>query len=414
MTVRSIPDLDRDELAVLGREYLLAGQLIDRAGMPQIISKAGRDVMQAVAIDEWMGASPVYTRRIQRLLGFAGGSDVATMFKGMQFDIGAPHEFLDFRYLVHGPDHGEFWLDHCGALVDVEPMGDDYVVAMCHHIEDPTFEATVCASNGRARMTPVHRPPRSPVDRHPHCHWEVRIDETADDLPEPANAVLMAGTRAAGMAVPVVPAAGADGGRSDYTGPVDADLRLEDFSRAALEPVLREFALQGHLLVLSGFVAVASHLDADAAVDVVAKQFTGVAGVVAGRLRAAFGTGDTGADVATVLELHPAFQPRDYVDVRVVPGERPLISLADCPATAEEVGTGWAALLAEGRADAALDAIVGAVDPSLQCVAVDPPPDRLRAWEVVTGEQERPEAGEVTLTRFSSGADFVFRRVGRR
>ena len=37
------------ELAVLGREDLMAGQLIDRAGMPQVISRAGRDVMQAAA-----------------------------------------------------------------------------------------------------------------------------------------------------------------------------------------------------------------------------------------------------------------------------------------------------------------------------------------------------------------------------
>jgi hypothetical protein len=114
-----------------------------------------------------------------------------------------------------------------------------------------------------------------------------------------------------------------------------------------------------------------------------------------------------------VLELHPAFQPRDYVDVRVVPGERPVVSLGDCAATAEEVGAGWAALLAEGRADAALDAIVGAVDPRLRCVEVEPLSGRIRAWEVVTGEP-RPEAGEVILTRFSSGADFEFRRVGRR
>jgi len=414
VTVRTIADLDRDELAVLGREYLLAGQLIDRAGMPQIISRSGRDVMQAVAIDEWMGASPVYTRRIQRLLGFAGGTDVGTMFKGMQFDIGAPHEFLDFRYLVHDPDHGEFWLDHCGALADVEPMGDDYIVAMCHHIEDPTFEATVCASNSRARMTPVHRPPRVPADRHPQCHWEVRIDPTADELPEPPGALIVAGTHAAGLAVPVIPAAPPAAGRADYTGPVDPDLRLEDFSRDAVEALVREFALQGHLLVLSCFVAVSSHLDAGAAVDVVTKQFIGVAGVVAGRLRDAFGTGDAGSDIATVLELHPALQPRDYVAVRVEPGGRTFISLDDCPATAETVGVGWAALLAGGRADAALDAIVGAVEPRAACVPVASSAGSLRSWEVVLGDEARPEPGEVTLTRFSSGADFEFRRVGPR
>ena len=126
-----------------------------------------------------MGASPVYTRRMQRALGFEGDS-VETIFKGMQLDVGAPPQFMDFRYRISDHDHGEFWLDHCGALMDVEPMGPDYVVAMCHDIEDPTFEATAIATNPRAQVRPIHRPPRVPADRTPHCHWTVTI---ADDHP---------------------------------------------------------------------------------------------------------------------------------------------------------------------------------------------------------------------------------------
>jgi hypothetical protein len=154
----------RDELAGLLREYLLCGHLIDRAGMPHLVATHGRDAMRDVAIEEWRGASPLYTRRTQRLLGFGGG-DVETVFKGMQVDIGAPPQFMDFRYKVVDEGHGEFWLAHCGALMDVEPLGDDFVVAMCHHIEDPTFDATACATDPRARMTPIHRPPRHPADR---------------------------------------------------------------------------------------------------------------------------------------------------------------------------------------------------------------------------------------------------------
>ena len=70
------------------------------------------------------------------------GDDVITIFKGLQLDIGAPPQFMDFRYTVHDRWHGEFHLDHCGALMDVEPMGEDYVRGMCHDIEDPTFDAT--------------------------------------------------------------------------------------------------------------------------------------------------------------------------------------------------------------------------------------------------------------------------------
>ena len=75
------------------------------------------------------------------------GDDVITIFKGLQLDIGAPPQFMDFRYTVHDRWHGEFHLDHCGALLDVEPMGEDYVRGMCHDIEDPTFDATAVATN---------------------------------------------------------------------------------------------------------------------------------------------------------------------------------------------------------------------------------------------------------------------------
>ena len=74
---------------------------------------------------------------------------------------------MDFRYRVVDHDYGEFWLDHCGALMDVEPMGPDFVVAMCHDIEDPTFDATAIATNARAQVRPIHRPPRVPADRAP-------------------------------------------------------------------------------------------------------------------------------------------------------------------------------------------------------------------------------------------------------
>ena len=58
----------------------------------------------------------------------------------------------------------------------MEPMGDEYVTTMPHHQEDPTFDATAIATNWRARIRPIHRPPRAPVDRHPHCAWTVTID----------------------------------------------------------------------------------------------------------------------------------------------------------------------------------------------------------------------------------------------
>src|SRR5262249_5457847 len=147
---------------------LLSGHLIDRSGMAHSIAAFGREGMAAVAIEEWQVASPVYTRRMRHALGYAGDS-VETIFKGLQLDIGAPPQFMDFRYRVDDHDHGEFWLDHCGALADVEPMGEDFVFSMCHDIEDPTFDATALATNPKAQVRPIHRPPRVPADRKPVC-----------------------------------------------------------------------------------------------------------------------------------------------------------------------------------------------------------------------------------------------------
>ena len=107
--------LSREELATLVPELLLIGQLIDRSGMAHCISAWGRDEMLQIAIEEWAASSPLYTKRMQKALKYEG-VDVITIFKGLQLDIGAPPQFMDFRYTVHDRWHGEFHLDHCGAL----------------------------------------------------------------------------------------------------------------------------------------------------------------------------------------------------------------------------------------------------------------------------------------------------------
>ncbi len=87
-------DLSREQLAVVVPELLLIGQLIDRSGMAWCISAFGREEMARIAIEEWAAAGPIYTRRMQRALGYApdvpGKGDVPTIFKGLQLDIGAP------------------------------------------------------------------------------------------------------------------------------------------------------------------------------------------------------------------------------------------------------------------------------------------------------------------------------------
>ena len=381
------------DMAVIGREYLLAGHLIDRAGMPHVLRNHGLEGMKDIAVEEWMAASPVYTRRTQKALGFHG-DDVATIFKGMQLDIGAPHEFMDFRYQVNDAHHGEFWLAHCGALMDVEPMGDDYVVGMCHHIEDPTFDATACATNPRARMRPRHRPPRTPADRHPHCHWDVVIEPDAEPLPEPEGAIRLEQSRAANVALAV---------HDDYAGDFDPDFQLESLSPEALATALDEACIQGHLLARAFMTAVADRDGTDEAVAIGHKQLTGIAGVAARRLRR------LGRDMADVFELHPAFRPRSYVGWRVESDTGAVVvALDDCDGLREGDNMAWPALLAvhEG-VHPALRAIANAVDPRARVERAGE-----REWRITIDADAEPqkELAEVTLTRVSTGADFEFGR----
>jgi hypothetical protein len=299
---------------------------------------------------------------------------------------------------------GEFWLAHCGALMDVEPMGDDYVVAMCHHIEDPTFDATACATNPRARMTPIHRPPRRPADRHPHCHWDVVIDPGAEALPEPDEVGRMARSRVAQLPVATIDAS--DEGRSDYAGPLQDDVRFEDFSASTLRALLDEVAVQHHLLAQSFLDAVGRRWGPDDAQAVGVKQLTGIGGVTAGRLATFLGVAGGGAPgVARVLEVHPAFRPRSYVDLRVEVGEdRVAVALGDCEALGEDVAPSWPQLLSTGGTGP-LAAMAQAVDRRARVAEVGE-----RSWEVVVdpAATPAPEPAEVVLTRFSTGADFTF------
>ena len=403
----ALESLTRDELAVLVPEYLLCGHLIDRAGMPHAISAFGRDGMRDVAIDEWMGASPVYTRRMQRALRFEGDT-VETIFKGMQLDVGAPPQFMDFRYRLETPYSGEFWLDHCGALMDVEPMGDDYVVAMCHDIEDPTFDATAIATNLRAQVRPLHRPPRTPADRQPHCAWTVIIDDEYPELPIPAAATAMGATRAANVELatpdPTEP------GLGDYSGPLLDDLRFGDWSRSALLRIAEEVSLQWHLLALSFLSAVRSRLpSADDAIGISRRQFTGIAGLTAERLRNLFDLGDDLVGLASVIGLHPAFKPAAYVDMTIEPSTDRLVVTVGRGSDAVIDGA-WPALLDVDHLGA-LYAIARAVNPRFVCEATGSTGEDL----VVTftmGDTDRPEADDVALTRFSTGADFAFATRG--
>jgi hypothetical protein len=401
------------ELAELVRELLLAGHLIDRAGMPAVISRLGREAMGDVAIGEWMAASPVYTRRMQRLLGFAGDT-VETIFKGMQLDVGAPPEFMDFRLSVEDDHHGRFHLDHCGALMDVEPMGDDYVHTMCHTIEDPTFDATAAATNPRARMRPVHRPPRAPADRHPHCAWTVVIDPDADPLPTPPGAEVLARSRAGQLPLAAPdPSLPTDDGWNDYRAPLDPDLVMERFSSAALSAIADEVALQCQLLARAYLVEVAERVGAEEVVPIGVNQAAGISGLTAKRLAAALGVRDDLAGLAAVLAVHPLLLPAAYADRTIAASSDGIrIDLHPCPALDEGDGLSWPAILAGPGGDAVLHAAVVCVVPTARVERIGPRPGAAVSWVVSDDPDGEPatQPDAVTLTEFSTGATFAFTR----
>ncbi|OXM60456.1 hypothetical protein [Amycolatopsis vastitatis] len=387
--------LRREELAALLPELLLAGQLIDRSGMAWCIGAFGREEMTRIAIEEWMAASPVYTRRMQRALHFEG-DDVVTIFKGLQLDIGAPPQFMDFRYTVHDRWHGEFRLDHCGALLDVEPLGDEFVIAMCHDIEDPTFDATAVATNPRARVRPVHRPPRQPADRHPHCAWTVVIDEANAPVSESPGCRRLRKSNAATVELdPIDPA---DDGVADYSGPLLADLEFAAFTKSALVRMADEVCLQMHLLNLGFVHAVGQRTDAEQARRLCVKQLTGIAGIAAERLHRALGLPGGVEGALRVLELHPLLNPAAYV--RATVGDTVTVTASP----AHEDGA-WISLCGPDEVRP-LQAIVRAVEPRLD---VETTGDA-KEWSarVVWRDEPAKEFDEVAVTRISTGSSFTF------
>jgi hypothetical protein len=390
-------ELSRDQLAVVVPELLLIGHLIDRSGMAWCITAFGREEMTQIAIEEWACSSPVYTRRMQRALGFLG-DDVPTIFKGLQLDIGAPPQFMDFRYTVHDRWHGEFQLDHCGALLDVEPMGPEYVQAMCHDIEDPTFDATAVATNPKAQVRPIHRPPRAPADRHPHCAWTVVIDESYPDAVALPGMAAIEASQAARLELDPIDVS-QEGGH-DYAGPLLSDLDFSSFSHSALVRIADEVCVQMHLLVLSFQLAVRKRAaDVAQADEIVTKQLVGIAGIAAERLRSALDLGDDLDAACTVLRMHPLLNPAAYVQARVQDG---VVAVEGSPAHEDEA---WIARCGP-FSTRPLQAIVQAVNPCLD-VRVTGTDHRWEA-ELVVLEAPAKELDEVAVTRFSKGAGFTF------
>ncbi len=348
-TAPLLEQLSRIELLPLAYEYMMTGHLIDRALMPQVfLHSQSFDDVDNIAIDEWMGASPNYTARLRSLLGI-DGDDVAAMIKGLQLDVGFVHQYMDVAYQVHDAQHGEFWLNHCGALLDVEPHGEARVVGMCHHIEDPTFDATAFATNPRAQIRPVHRPPRTPSDRHPHCHWTIDIDPGRDPVSVAPHTLRVAEFPLCNVAI-VCGTERLDDGLADYRGDLNPALRLTDLSTDLLVAVMHEFQMQVHLLTAASESTIADRFGADVARAIDLEQWVATSWVASERIAAALDIAGGGVDViAPLLAIHPGFPPGFEREVQV-DGSRVILTLTpEFPALLDVDQFGWIGQLARGE-----------------------------------------------------------------
>lgn len=249
-----------------------------------------------------------------------------------------------------------------------------------------------------------------PAEQHPHCHWTVIIDESYPPLPIPAAAAMIGATRGAGLVL--ADPDPAEPGRGDYSGPLLADLRFDEWSRSALLRIAEEVCLQGQLLTLSFLAAVRQRAsDEERVLDIGRHQFTGIAGLAAERIHRLFDLG-TGLDaVASVLSLHPALLPSAYVgaSIEVGVGGDQLVVTLDRSSDAVADG-GWSSLLS-GTELAPLDAAVRAVDPRYRCDALSVSADELVVG-ISLGDEAVKESPDVVMTRFSTGADFRFEDRG--
>lgn len=357
--------LSRAGLARLGREVMLLSMLHDRALMPHVAGRGGTRASIELADDEWMASSPIYTTRNRANLGITGDS-AGDVLKAFQFDIGAPHHFLDAHGEVVDHDHGWFWLSYCGAHDYVRWVsGNDpgIVTMMCHHMEDNTFDATLKVTNPRARFVPVHRPPKPDEFTGDHCRWEVRIlDEDVPARPDNPNLEVLWGTAAAGFGF-ALGEDGEPGGLADYAGDYIPGLRLEDLAHGVLVRQVKEFALDLHLLMRAAYLSVAQRHGPDVLATAGPEHVAALAPPMVGRLTAALGiTGGGPEALAKVLQVNPLLPP-DYVALRVgLDGDEVTVAVDDCEALGDRAVPSPLDQLDDER-PALLAAVAEAVDP---------------------------------------------------
>ena len=415
MTTLHLKDFSRSELAKLAREYMITAHVNDRTGLAAAQLDPANLDYATIAIEEWMGASPIYTRRMQRALGFDGGDDVATIFKGLQLDCGFVHQYMDVRYEVETPHKGRFWLESCGALLDVEPHGEEMVHTMCHTIEDPTFDATAVATNRRAQTRPVHRPPRlessDPVQA--HCEWTVTIDPSHEPVADHPLLRRVEQSALAGLELRRPSADPDDDGLALYDGPVLAEPHLELFSRDALVVICKEVVVQVHLLVRSLGLSLADAVGTEKATEILEAEMVGSCWIMSERLARLLDVSSATSSldqIETVLSLHPMFQPAEYQPIALKrEGDALHLHLLDGPACADDDGASWSSLLRSGR-DKGLVAAVQAINRRARVEPIEG--SEVPSWTITLDPEATPVAVPdwAAIGHLSGSSKFTFQQ----
>lgn len=408
MTTKGFADLDalpRPQLLAVAYDYMLTGMIQGRALTPMLTLQGNIPEVETLPIDQWMGASPVYTGRMRRLMHIAG-DDVAAIMKALQLDVGFVHGYMDVAYKIDDSQHGEFWLLHCGALLDVEPFGEQQVFNMCHTIEDPTFDATALATNPKARIRPIHRPPRSPADRHPHCHWTLAIDEANEPVGPIAHT-----DRVGRLALAKVPneiGSARDGRLHDYRGNFEPAFRLTDLTSGAAAAVAREFQIQSHLLMASQHLAVADRTSEETSRRMTDEGWRTFGWILAARLARTLNLQADVEGVADALALTPAIPPgfqrsvtrnEDRIGIVLEPIYDGILD-ADHP--------GWVGSLARG-VSTGIEGTVGGI--GLESTAVDVVVDKSHvrlALTVAPAAADRPMPDMVQLGYIGKASTWSF------
>jgi hypothetical protein len=269
---------------------------------------------------------------------------------------------------------------------------------ICHHMEDPTFDATVMAVHPQMRCRPIFRPPVAEIPETGPCRWRVSIEDTigvAEDCPFLAQT---SQTLAANFEFSP-PEPGGEG-MTDYSGEFRRDMCLEYLDHGILALTCREFMLDVFLLNYGCYNAIAARHGEQHIVPMAQAQYHHLAPVTVYRLRNAFGiVGDDMDAILKVLQLNP-FTPDEYFGVGFakVTDTRGLAWLNDCAGAREPIKRGIASLMTVAPESPGFDRLVQEVNPQAVVRPVDPTEAAglpgagrvINAWEIMIDTDAEP------------------------